>query len=134
MKYLKIGTFLLMGIANSAAANCFDDGYTNVGISGDISGKRILATAPDGEDWKEDHCTSGLYKVGDGTAVDPYAFRGTWLISGNTVEYSYTGISSPYIWLLYNDGSGGLCWQNAGGAIIATGSASGSAGPCSTTP
>lgn len=70
-----------------------------------LSGKRILATAPGGETWHEDHCSvagangpANLYKVGvEGSKVDPRALRGTWQIvttgtgpqATSTVTYTY---------------------------------------------
>ena len=100
-----------------------------------------MAVAPGvgGEEWNEDHCAGGaLYKVGDGSVVDPRAFRGTWAVgSGNPalVTYIYTvGGSSTYEWTLWRNDVGGLCWEGAGSTIIATAPAPvpGSAGtPCS---
>jgi hypothetical protein len=100
MKYLKItGMLVLLSFTGSAVAGaCYDEGYeTNpdgVGIAAALSDKRVAAAGPSGDSpWHEDHCattenTAGaLYKVacGDGSctaeqaAVDPRAFRGTWV-------------------------------------------------------
>ncbi|MBE0472014.1 MAG: hypothetical protein IBX55_21205 [Methyloprofundus sp.] len=133
MKYLPhISTLLLIGIAGSASANCSNDGYTTAGVPTDISGKQIIATGG-GYDWKEDHCASGdLYKLGNGTTIDPYAFRGKWSISDNTVTYNYTvGGNSTYIWNLWKDVRGNLCWDD-GINIIATAPAPADAGACVT--
>lgn len=139
MKHLRlIGMFLLMGIAsNAVAVTCSDQGYTalnNAQANAALSGKRVLAVAPD-EQWNEDHCADGaLFKVGDGSPVDPRAFRGTWTVQPGpppvSVTYDYTvGGSSNYTWELWGN-NGSLCWEG-GGAIIATAPAPGSAGtPC----
>lgn len=128
-----IGTLLLMGVANNSVANCIDDNYLTAGVAADVSGKQIMAVAPDGETWNEDHCLSGdLYKLGAGTAVDPYAFRGTWSYSDSDgqVTYDYTvGGSSSYTWSLWKNSDGDLCWEDSG-TIIATAPAPGSSGSC----
>ncbi len=134
MKYLNsVGILLLIGVTSNATASCSTEGYPTLGTSSDISGKQILATAPPvGEQWNEDHCASlDLYKVGDGTAVDPYAYRGTWSITGNAVTYNYTvGGNSTYIWNLWKDVNGNLCWDDSTN-IIATAPAPAGAGACS---
>lgn len=145
MKNLLItGMFLLMGLAsNTAIGSCSSEGYTNslnsAQIQNALNGKRILATAPDGEEWHEDHCSSSaLYKVGDGSTVDPRAFRGTWVASGaptGMVSYNYTvGGNSQFTWTLWKNTpgnqAGGLCWEDSG-TVIATAPAPGAAeGPC----
>jgi hypothetical protein len=90
--YLSVGATLLMGASASvSAATCAESGYTQ-SLDSDttptlneaLNGKRINATAPDGEEWNEDHCPNGaLYKVAappaqDPKGVDPRAFRGVW--------------------------------------------------------
>ena len=103
-----------------------------------MSGTRVEAVAPDGEEWNEDHCSSGdLYKLGDGTTVDPYAYRGTWVPSGFKVTYNYTvGGNSTYTWTLWEDTTTNrICWEDESGSpIIATAPAPGGAGSCSSTP
>ena len=134
---------LLTGIVSMpATATCADDGYTNRlsqgAIRGALNNKRILATGG-GEQWNEDHCSNrNLFKVGvsDDDPVDPRAYRGTWDISGTgsnaEVTYNYTvGGSSSYSWSLWENGSGGLCWEGSGGNVIATAPAPGSlSGTC----
>jgi len=133
-----IGLFLLIGVAGNALADCETAGYTRLnqpGANSVLSNKHVLATAPSGEEWNEDHCSTGaLYKIGDGSVVDPRAFRGTWVVGGGNpapVTYNYTvGGSSTYTWTLWGKTDGSLCWEDAG-AIIATAPAPGSAGtPC----
>ena len=127
-----IGFFLLIGIAsNTWAVSCSDDGYSKLNKPNAVSAlsnKRIWAVAPGvgGEEWNEDHCAGSggaLYKVGDGSVVDPRTFRGTWAVgNGNPapVTYSYTvGGSSTYTWKLWGKTDGRLCWEDAG-TIIAT--------------
>lgn len=111
--------------AGLMAQTCDDLGYTerlgfvndpNDLIINELSGKRIQAVATDdGEEWNEDHCSSGaLYKVGAGTRIDPRAFRGTWgtNIANNGVTYDYTvGGTSSYVWTLWKDpATDALCW------------------------
>ena len=128
---------ILTGIMSMpATAACADNGYTNRlsqgAIRGALNNKRILATGG-GEQWNEDHCSnSNLFKVGvsDDDPVDPRAYRGTWGISGSgsnaLVTYNYTvGGSSSYSWSLWENGTGGLCWEGSGGNVIATAPAPG---------
>ena len=146
MKHLSIiGMLLLMGIASNAlAGECETAGYSSLNgpdVISALSGKRVAAEAPDGEEWNEDHCTTALnspgalFKVGDGSAVDPRAFRGTWTPRGGNpakVEYSYTvGGSSSYTWTIWGKTGGSLCWEGSGGSIIAIAPEPGAAGsPC----
>ena len=136
------GMILLIGVASDAAAvSCEDDGFgdgpLNAGQTrGELNDKRVLATAPGGEEWNEDHCSNGnLFKVGDGTPVDPRAFRGTWDVVGGApanrrVVYNYTVTgSSTFEWTLWRDSPGGsLCWgdPNNGNEVVATAPAPGS--------
>ena len=137
MKHLSItGMLLLMGIAgNAIAGGCSDAGYKSPLNGNSLSDKRVEAVAPGGEEWNEDHCSSGeLYKLGDGTPVDPYALRGNWTSSLKTVTYNYTGDSgSPYLWTLWqnNASAKSICWEDSSGGIIATAPEPGSAGDCS---
>jgi len=108
------GFVLAAGAAGNAVAGCGTvQGDARIGnqgqINGALGGKRINAVSPAGEDWKEDHCAAGaLYKVGDGTAVDPRVRRGTWSITGGgnnrSVQYAYTG-GQTYTWTLYQNGA-----------------------------
>ena len=144
--------FLMAGsMSMPTKAACTDDGYSSRLNQGQIrtalNNKRILAMGG-GEEWNEDHCSNGnLFKVGvsDDDPVDPRAYRGTWGTSGSgqnaEVTYNYTvGGSSSYSWSLWEDGTGGLCWEGAGGNVVATapapgplsGSCSPSASPAST--
>lgn len=110
-----MGFVLASGAAGNAMAGCGtvagDSRIGNQGgINGALSGKRINAVSPAGEDWKEDHCAGGaLWKVGDGSAVDPRARRGTWSIAGTgndrAVQYVYTGAPAQPAWTLYQNGS-----------------------------
>lgn len=107
-----VSVMLTMGLAGEAYAICGSPGDQRLNqtqAATALNGKRVNAVSPSGEDWKEDHCTSGaLYKVGAGTAVDPRKQVGTWAIVGTgsntTVQYSYTGLS-PYTWSLWQTGS-----------------------------
>lgn len=127
----------LLLIAGPVLADCSDDGYetqltdaTTTTISDVLLGNSIDADAPDGENWKEVHCSSSggeLQKVGQGVGhpVDPQRVVGTWSTSGNTVTYTYTGLS-PYTWTFWwdenNSEADTYCWENpTGNATIATG-------------
>jgi len=126
----------------ASADGCTTLGYSggplaSAGIVAALSGKRVQASGGT-EDWNEDHCVGGdLYRVGDGTAVDPRVKEGTWTSASNTATYNYTGGSS-YGWSLYQDVTNfplaPLCWEqtSGGGAIVTvTGKTTGSAGsPC----
>jgi hypothetical protein len=97
---------------------------------------QINATAPGGEEWNEDHCQGGnLYKVGDGSPVDPRALRGTWGIGGTgqnrIVTYDYGGSLPVYEWSLWS-GSSGLCWGDPGASheVIAIGTTQALSGSC----
>jgi hypothetical protein len=98
-----VGAFLLCAHSASAIAQCSNaGGYQKLNgsqITTALSGMRLVAVGPS-DDWKEDHCPTGtLYKVGDGTPVDPRALRGSWQVVGDQIRYSYTGDSgSPYTW------------------------------------
>ncbi|MGB5832857.1 MAG: hypothetical protein WBG92_12810 [Thiohalocapsa sp.] len=130
----------MMTITASALADCPDQGFETRlrdnrsqeqrQLSFWLNGKRINATAPDGENWKEDHCLGGeLVKVGNGTSVDPRRVVGAWAVigtNGRRVEYTYDGDAGrPYRWRVYRDeDAGGLCWQERpadGSAVVATG-------------
>jgi hypothetical protein len=142
---LKLNTLLSVAIvlvfASSAtlAETCRDRGFdqrlkddvsdTDRHITTQLSGKKIDATASDGENWKEIHCggggaTSGdLYKVGlgPGDPVDPTAFVGKWNVTSNqrAVRYRYgpgpsgfTVTAGPYRWRVFrNTSTNNLCWQ-----------------------
>lgn len=136
---LIVAVILLAGFEGNAVAQCKTvsptNGYeTQLLISGTtptieeaLNNMRVLATAPGGEEWKEDHCdTSELYKVGDGSVEDPRAPRGNWVaVIGNIVIYAYGDPGGPYFWTLWRDSdgtegtAGGLCWEG-GGTVIAT--------------
>ncbi|MGB5832942.1 MAG: hypothetical protein WBG92_13260 [Thiohalocapsa sp.] len=110
-----------------------DAANPNRHITTRLSGKKIDATALDGENWKEIHCgggaTSGdLYKLGlgPGDPVDPTRFVGKWNVTQNKllVRYRYgpgpsgfTTTAGPYRWRVFrNTTTGNLCWQeNSGG-------------------
>jgi hypothetical protein len=137
------GAILLAGFAvDASAGGCSEAGYTNrldqTQIPDALSGKRIFATGS--EEWKEDHCANGnLYKVGAGTAVDPRAYRGKWAIIGTDndaqVKYTYTvGGTSEFIWSLWSNSSGALCWEGAGAVIATTALPPSSFGSLSCTP
>lgn len=138
-RILILGAAVAVLFSGAVAANCSSSGYatqlTGTSVSSALTNKRIDANAPGagGENWNEDHCASGqLYKVGLGVGdpVDPYALRGSWSVSGNNVSYTY-GTLAPYVWTLWTNGSGGLCWENAGSVVATMPSAPGTAGPCS---
>ena len=150
MKYsMAVVVILLIGVgAGPAAASCFNDGYENQLFSNGnrlqdaLNNKRILATGG-GEAWNEDHCSNGnLFKVGVADdPVDPRAFRGTWFAEGSgansLVTYNYTvGGTSSFSWELWQNGAGGLCWENPStNDTIATAPAPGGlTGTCDTTP
>jgi len=138
MKVLLVANaVLLAGICGDAMAGCDADGFgqllnTTTQINNNLSNKRIDATSPGGENWKEDHCPGGnLYKVGDGTPVDPRVLTGSWTLvdttpggspnTGWAVRYNY-GTGGVYTWKLYRRSSGnprGLCWEDAAGTTIA---------------
>jgi hypothetical protein len=139
--------FLMIIGGGPARAACSDSGYStqlmSTGgntIQSALNGKRILATGG-GEEWREDHCASGaLYKVeaSANDPVDPYAYRGQWSVSGqgsnSKVNYNYSvGGSSNFSWALWQNASGGLCWENSGN-IIATAPAPGPSGTCAVIP
>ena len=155
MKSAVILTAVLLvgGFAGDAMAICnatTDTRLNLAGIRNALSGKRILATAPAGETWYEDHCAvsaagapaANLYKVGDGTAIDPRALRGTWEIGGSgndrTVIYTYyknppsstPGPNLVYTWSLWqrSDGTIDFCDGTTQIAVITTSAAAGA--PC----
>lgn len=153
VKYGKVGLSVLLLASLAAesvfAQGCATYGYAPVPDATVINGYSIYAqNVPPGgvitEDWKEDHCTTGsgnpgnLYKVGDGTTVDPRALRGTWTPNPGgdmgTVEYNYDGNppGNPYKWTLYaRKGISALCWEDTvSGQLIATGNPIGSTGTC----
>jgi len=135
MKYLNIaGMLVLAGFAGHAvaqvtASTCTNAGYTfqldatDIGTA--LTDTRVMAVDPSSsEEWNEDHCggpvSGNLYKIGDGSAVDPRALRGTWTAGGNRglslVTYNYNvGGSSFWSWTLWSDTAdpttGGLCWE-----------------------
>ncbi len=52
---------------NAVALSCSDEGYTSLngpGVLSALSGKSVAAAAPDGEEWNEDHCSTGLNSPG----------------------------------------------------------------------
>lgn len=122
-----------MGNALAICGTAGDNRLNQTQISSALSGKRINAVAPGGEDWKEDHCAAGaLYKVGAGTAVDPRVKRGTWTIVGTganaTVQYAYTN-GATYTWAMWQ--TGGTVYLCNGGGEVAHIVSSGAAGsPC----
>lgn len=142
MKYGRL-TLPVVGLAvfmtgDVLAAGCDRTTYPNLATASDVSGKGIVAQAPDGEEWKEDHCPGGnLYKVGDGSNVDPRVLRGQWsipLLNGSPVNgfirYNY-GPTANYVWRTFSDGAGGLCWQAIDtGQIVAKGNTVALSGPC----
>lgn len=139
-------------MANHAFAGCADEtlNYLPEADASALSGNGILAKSPTTIDpttgqlevWKEDHCANGnLFKLGDGTAVDPRAYRGTWTDNGNgTVTYDYGSPATTYTWKLYAYKKGGfaagLCWEDTGtnpATTIATGEIIGTtSGSCAT--
>lgn len=149
MKHLVIASaILLAGTCGNSMAGCAASGYTTFlqasanAINSVLTYRRVNATAPDGENWKEDHCTiiggtagSGkLFKVGDGTPADPRSLTGKWSLvdingaaaNGWRVRYNYNlgSASDPsliYTWRLYRKAAtGGLCWEDETGNIIAS--------------
>lgn len=145
-RYLVPALALNLWVTSNAFAGCADFFYTPVSDPTNLLGGWAIQAqnAPPGgastEDWKEDHCftatdTPGdLYKIGDGSAVDPRALRGTWTPnSDGTVTYNYGSPSTTYRWKLYSQrGSRALlCWEDADtGEVIATGGAYQVAGTC----
>lgn len=133
-----VGTVAIAGMSSPGWAGCVDAGYairlnSENTIKRALDNRRVDATAPDGENWKEDHCvaTAGspgaLYKVGDGTTVDPRALKGRWRprdfgSRGWGVQYQYGDPGSPiYNFALYTSTPPrGLCWEDAGGNTVAT--------------
>ncbi len=129
MKHLmSLGLIFLMVVgAQAMALNCNEKGWTRLKdanapntIFNGLNGKRIMATAPGGEEWNEDHCPGpdgALYKVGSLTdPTDPRAFRGEWTAASNNkqiVRYRYrkpSGGDLEYRWSLWRNSTGGLCW------------------------
>lgn len=123
--------------APGAFADCTAAGYatllTGPALTNAISGQKIDANSPEGENWKEIHCASTigatggvLQKVGVSPTdpVDPQRAVGTWSLSPSrgTVTYDYGTPATTYIWRVYSNGSG-LCWQenSNGGKVIAIG-------------
>lgn len=113
-------------MGSNAFAGCLDLGYASANPL-ILVDNEVDATSPGGENWNEYHCDSNeLYKVGDGTAVDPTTLRGSWfpIPRGNFVRYNYGGPSVTYTWKFFTKGSSPteLCWENATtGEVIATG-------------
>lgn len=122
-----------------ATAGCIGFGYptrlTGASIptlTDAITGNSIDADSPGGgENWKEIHCGTSpgeLQKIGVSPTdpVDPQVPVGSWGIVGavgeETVNYDY-GTGGSYTWRVYQNGTGGLCWQEDSdtGAVIATG-------------
>lgn len=135
-----VNLLLLAGFAGQAQAACPASGtataMSQAQIDSFFPGKRIHATGS-GDDWKEDHCTGSggnLYKVGDGSAVDPRKVVGTWTTGGGadgTIAYAYTG-ASTYTWhiLADNPASPTQVFFCDGSTEIAHSVSIGSAGPC----
>jgi len=101
------------------------------GTRGVLVDMRVNADSPTtGENWHEDHCSGGdLFKVGDGSSVDPYRRVGSWIgsRSGPTVTYNYGDPDGPYIWDLFVDGDH-VCWDDPDtGSVIAIGTLESSA-------
>jgi hypothetical protein len=114
-------TILLAGLSLDAmSAPCPGTQLTGAAVSSALSGRRVIAVGPGGEEWNEDHCPGGnLYKVGNPAQPikDPRALRGTWSQSDDLVVYNYTVTgTSSYSWSLFDTGAdhgGGipvLCW------------------------
>ena len=126
-------------ITNDVLAACDTNVYPNTLAISSIQGKGIDAHSPGSppEEWKEDHCAGGnLYKVGDGSlpgsgSVDPRVLRGTWTFyAGGYVRYNY-GPTSDYVWKVYSNDSGGLCWESPlSHNIVAEGTTVPLSGPC----
>ena len=143
-----LGASILLGFAAEAMSQCAPP---NQLLTGDeirvlLSGKRVFAIAPSSETWNEDHCPvagaarSSLYKVGDGTPVDPRALKGSWRVLGtgnqndSLVEYTYTGASADlvYQWQMRKTtGSSPTYYFCNGAVLVATlTSNAGSTGSC----
>lgn len=159
LKTLVTASVMLFGIlSNQAIAGCVAEGFNDPDnfregsaamVRNLLNGKSVNATAPGGENWKEDHCSTtgtnpgNLYKVGDGTTVDPRALRGTWqpvdtngaAAGGWRVKYTYAG-GQTYTWRVFrnrnnnNDGVR-ICWEDEAGKTIAVSLPTTAAGaPC----
>ncbi|MGB5832171.1 MAG: hypothetical protein WBG92_09315 [Thiohalocapsa sp.] len=142
-----VSLVLFIAVSGDAVAGCVAEGYPYVRQSREnnvrnlLRNKSVDATAPDGENWKEDHCNTAvgsagnLYKVGDGTAVDPRVLEGTWqavdingaAANGWRVRYIYAG-GLTYTWKVYRNTTGatggnalgvGICWEDESGNTIA---------------
>jgi hypothetical protein len=107
-------TVLLIGITGEAVAlDCTSvaNRMNKTQLADFFSGREIHAFSPQGDDWKEAHCSNhDFYRVGDGTAADPRAKEGTWSITGRTttsafIVYSYVSGSNQlsYQWVVYAD-------------------------------
>ena len=122
MKYLMLTILTLFAAtAIPAAAGCAGEALNKDDIDDALSGKRIIATAPGGEEWKEDHCSNdALYKVGAGTAVDPREQVGAWSVTDNKVRYNYDGGQTYEFKLYENTLTNLLCWEKENGDIVAT--------------
>jgi hypothetical protein len=121
--------------AASGYADCENEGYVTQlkndnppkSMADALDDKRILAkTLDDSEEWNEDHCSNGaLYKVGVSPTdpVDPRAYRGQWSAEGqgakSVVVYDYGGPGVTYRWTLWEDASGGLCWEDENNNVVA---------------
>jgi hypothetical protein len=94
---------------------CSANGYsTSADASATLNGNSVTAVAAvpsNADDWKEKTCTNGdLFKVGNGTAVDPSVKIGTWSAQAGQVTYIYDG-AGTWTWNLYQKPGGGLCWD-----------------------
>lgn len=118
----------------STAATCPDEGFAAVADAKSVLfEKRVIAAKPDlSDDWKEDHCSaSRVFKVGDGTAVDPYKETANWVALLGFVQYNYGDPGSPYTWRVFTKAADTeVCFQTvdpldpfnaAKGEILATG-------------
>lgn len=149
-----LGLFLTSGVSADCQA---EDPNFQLASSPILRDQGIDATAPNGENWKEDHCSTGeLVKVGciDGpppgtqpgdpdyctTATDPRKQVGTWIPERRSfVTYNYGDPGGPYRWKLYTTGSptvgavgDKLCWEkdNTDRDVVAIGTLEALSGPC----
>lgn len=123
--------------SNAMAGPCSAEGYETqldvAGITAALSNKRIVT---DGD--AEDHCSNGaLYKVGvsSNDPVDPRVYRGMWVTSGSgdnsQVTYNYTvGGNSSFSLKLWENTSGGLCWEDSNKVVAILLASSSFTGTC----
>ena len=136
-KFILPAAVLAVLLTHGALAGCQDENAAFSPASSLIlKNKGVDATSPGGENWKEDHCRLGqLFKVGDGSAVDPRVQTGTWIGQrGGIVHYNYGDPAGPYEWKLYSTGSSvgdSVCWENPDtGAVVAIGTLKALSGLC----